>query len=94
MRRTSADMCLTQSGETGRAEKLIVTMRGMVPAAMFMYHLVCSEIDSAINWYERDIQLRQPGAAMLASSRLLKPLRASGRWPKLAKMMNLPATVS
>ncbi|HUC30735.1 MAG TPA: tetratricopeptide repeat protein, partial [Candidatus Acidoferrum sp.] len=85
---------LMQSDEKERAGKLISTMRGMVPAAMIMYHLVCSEIDSAIDWYERDIELRQPGAAMLACSCLLKPLRASPRWAKLAKMMNLPGTVS
>ena len=57
---------------------------------MTMYHLVCSEIDAAIDWYERDIELRQPGAAHLASAGFFKPLRASPRWPKLAKMMNLP----
>ena len=57
-----------------------------------MYHLVCSEIDEAIDWYQRDIELRQPGAAMLSSAGFLKPLRASPRWPNLAKMMNLPAT--
>jgi TolB-like protein/predicted Ser/Thr protein kinase len=85
---------LTQSGEKEWAGKLIATMRGMVPAAMIMYHLVCSEIDSAIDWYERDIELRQPGAAILACSSLLKPLRASPRWPKLARMMNLPGTAS
>jgi serine/threonine-protein kinase len=85
---------LIQSGEKERAEKLIETIRGMVPVAMIMYHLVCSEIDSAIDWYERDIELRQPSAATLACSELLKPLRDSPRWPKLARMMNLPGTVS
>ena len=29
---------------------------------------------------------------MLASAGFFKPLRASPRWPKLAKMMNLPGT--
>ncbi len=28
-----------------------------------MYHLICSEIDAAIDWYQRDIELRQPNAA-------------------------------
>jgi eukaryotic-like serine/threonine-protein kinase len=81
---------LTQAGEKDRAEKLIATMREIVPIAMIMYHIVCSEIDAAIDWYERDIERRQPTAAMLACAEFLKPLRASPRWPRLAKMMNLP----
>jgi TolB-like protein/tRNA A-37 threonylcarbamoyl transferase component Bud32/Tfp pilus assembly protein PilF len=85
---------LMQSGEKERAEKMIATIRGMVPVAMIIYHLVCGEIDSAIDWYERDIELRQPSAAPLACSEFLKPLRDSPRWPKLARMMNLPGTVS
>jgi hypothetical protein len=85
---------LIRSGETERAEKLIETIRGMVPVAMITYHLVCRKIDSAIDWYERDIELRQPSATTLACSELLKPLRDSPRWPKLARMMNLPGTVS
>jgi serine/threonine-protein kinase len=79
---------LAQAGEKDRAEKLIATIRGT--SGMILYHVVCSEIEAAIEWYERDIELRQPFAAMNASSGLFKSLRASSRWPKLAKMMNLP----
>jgi Flp pilus assembly protein TadD len=80
---------LVLAGEKERAEKLIATMREMVPAARIIYHLVCSEIDAAIDWYERDIELRQPGAALLACPAHLTPLRSSPRWPRLARMMNL-----
>jgi hypothetical protein len=59
---------------------------------MAMYHLVCSEMDAAIDWYERAIEQRQPTAAIFASAGFLKPLRASPRWPKLAEMMNMPGT--
>jgi TolB-like protein/predicted Ser/Thr protein kinase len=84
---------LAQAGEKERAEKLLATLRGTMPSGMMiLYHLLCSEIDAAIDWYERDIELRQPGAVHLASAGFLKPLRASPRWPKLAKMMNLPGT--
>jgi hypothetical protein len=31
---------------------------------------------------------------MVASAGFFKPLRASPRWPKLAKMMNLPEAAS
>jgi len=81
---------LARAGEKDRAEKLIATLRGMIPEGMVFYHLVCSEIDAAIDWYERAIEQRQPMAAMFGSAGLFKPLRASPRWPKLARMMNLP----
>jgi hypothetical protein len=65
-------------------------MRGMIPIGMIFYHVVCSEIDAAIDWYERGIRQRQPLAAGLAAAAFFRPLRSSPRWPKLAKMMNLP----
>jgi tetratricopeptide (TPR) repeat protein len=86
---------LAQAGEKERADKLIATMRGsMMPIGMIYYHVVCSEIDAAIDWYERAIEQRHPFAAQLASAGFLKPLRSSPRWPKLVKMMNLPGRVS
>ena len=47
-------------------------MRGMSPAGMILYHLVYSEIDAAIDWYERGIEQRQPVAAQLACCRFLQ----------------------
>jgi eukaryotic-like serine/threonine-protein kinase len=82
---------LAQAGEKERADELLASVRRMTPGGMIMYHLVCSEIDASIDWYQRDIELRQPFAALLASAGFFRPLRASPRWPKLAKMMNLPA---
>ena len=61
---------------------------------MVYYHLMRSQIDAAIDWYERAIERREPVAALNASAGFLKPLRASQRWPKLARMMNLPESVS
>jgi TolB-like protein/Flp pilus assembly protein TadD len=81
---------LALAGEKDRAEKLIATIK--VSTGMMMYHLICSEIDAAIDSYQRDIELRRPNAPVIASAGFLKPLRASPRWPKLAKMMNLPGT--
>jgi hypothetical protein len=59
---------------------------------MIIYYLVCSEIDAAIDCYERAIEQRQPIAAQWASAGFLRPLRSSPRWLKLARMMNLPET--
>jgi tetratricopeptide (TPR) repeat protein len=81
---------LATVGDNERAGKLL-ELCGTMPSGKIVYYLVCSEIDAAIDWYERDIELHEPGAAYLASAGFLKPLRASPRWPKLAKMMNLPA---
>jgi tetratricopeptide (TPR) repeat protein len=81
---------LVQAGEMERAEKLIASMRGMIPIGMIFYHLVCSEIDAGIDWYERGIEQHQPLVALYAFAGFFKPLRSSPRWPKLAKMMNLP----
>jgi len=55
-----------------------------------MYHLVCAEIDAAIDWYQKDIELGRPNAPMIAFAGFLRPLRANPRWPKIARMMNLP----
>jgi eukaryotic-like serine/threonine-protein kinase len=82
---------LVESGEKERAAKLISTLRETTHIGMVYYHLMRSEIDAAIDWYERAIERREPIAALNASAGFLKPLRASPRWPKLAKMMNLPA---
>jgi len=61
------------------------------PSGRMIYHLLCSEIDAAADWYEKAIESRAPWAALWASAGFLKPLRSSPRWPKLASMMNLPA---
>jgi tetratricopeptide (TPR) repeat protein len=82
---------LAQAGEKDRAEELLATIAGTSPMATTVYHLVCSEIDAAIKCFERDIKLRHPGAPAFAGG-FFKPLRAHPRWPKLAKMMNLPET--
>ena len=65
----------------------------MTPLGMIIYHVVCSETDAAIDWYEHAIEQRQPFAAggPLRVS-LVRALRSSPRWLKLAKMMNLPET--
>jgi len=81
---------LTQAGEKDHAETLAAQLRNMPAIAMSYYHLLCSNIDAAMDCYERAIENREPAAVLRASAKFLKPLRAGPRWPKLAKMMNLP----
>jgi hypothetical protein len=56
-------------------------------------HLLCSEIDAAAKWYEKEIELGQPTLVLWSRAGFLKPIRESPHWPKLAKMMNLPETL-
>jgi len=83
---------LTRSGEMDRAEKLLATIPGTNSGGMTLYHLFCSDTDAAIDRYQRNIEQHDLRAAVTASAGFLKPLRAHPRWPKLAKMMNLPET--
>lgn len=80
---------MKQSGENEQAE---VTLRGIRPLGMLIYNLVCLESDAAIDVYERAIEQRDTSAAIWASAGFLRPLRSNPRWPKLARMMNLPET--
>jgi serine/threonine protein kinase/tetratricopeptide (TPR) repeat protein len=64
------------------------------PVAMFSYHLLCSETEAAIDCCEKWIERRYPVAPFLGFAAPYKALRESPRWPKLAKMMNLPGTGS
>jgi hypothetical protein len=83
---------LARAGDKNRAEKLLATIPETNRGGMATYHLVLSEIDAAIDSYERDLELHSLRATFAASAGYAKPLRAHPRWPKLAKMMNLPVT--
>jgi hypothetical protein len=58
------------------------------------YHLVRSEIDAAADWAEKAIRQREPLVIYLLLVSLAEELRRSSRWPALAKMMNLPQSIS
>jgi tetratricopeptide (TPR) repeat protein len=76
-----------------RADALIRAM-GDTPRPIFgrvLYHLLCGDIDQAADWYERAINGRDPFAVVFADGPMGGVLRQSPRWPKLARMMNLPA---
>lgn len=86
---------LARVGEKTRAGELIRQM-GNEPLPVLgrvIYHVLCSEMDAAADWYEKMIEVRDPFAVIFADGPLFKPLRESPRWPKLARMMNLPEAV-
>jgi tetratricopeptide (TPR) repeat protein len=83
---------LVRVGDKTRAERLIREM-GEVPRPIFgrvLYHVLCSETEPAADWYERAIEQRDPFALVFANGPLGSTFRQSARWPKLARMMNLP----
>jgi eukaryotic-like serine/threonine-protein kinase len=85
-------------GDTGRAEAALEALgdgtASGAPLGFVHYYLVCSEIERAVDWAERAIEQREPSIVYFLLHPLAKPLRQSSRWPALAKMMNLPQSVS
>ena len=81
---------LKRSGASERAETLVRQLENAAPIGMAIYHVLCSEKEKAAEWYEKAIEQREIYAIVYAHSAFLKPVRESPRWPKLAKMMNLP----
>jgi tetratricopeptide (TPR) repeat protein len=87
---------LTRTGEQDRGKELIQRLgSGEVygtPIGLTVFHTCCEEIDLAADWIEKAIEERHFIAAYWLQTAIAEPLRASPRWPKLAKMMNLPGT--
>jgi serine/threonine protein kinase len=81
---------LTRTGERDRAAELRRELKDAAPIGMVVYHILCSELDAAADWYEKCIEQREPFAVMYARTAIAAPLRSSARWPALAKSMNLP----
>jgi hypothetical protein len=59
---------------------------------MALFHTCCDQIDLAPDSFEKAIQERDPHAAVILQSAVGTPLRLSPRWPRLAALMNLPAS--
>jgi hypothetical protein len=82
---------LVRLGEKDRADALLREM-GDSPTPIWgraWYHLLCSEVDAAADWYEKMIEARELFAPVYANSLYTEELRASPHWAKLARMMNL-----
>ena len=73
-------------GEKDRAQQVVASMTGAVTIGMTMYHLVAGEIDAALDWYQKDIEAHRPNAPLVAFAAWLEPLRASPRWPDVARL--------
>jgi serine/threonine protein kinase/tetratricopeptide (TPR) repeat protein len=78
----------SRAGDEKRANEILAGATSAGTGMMF-YHLLRSEIDAAADWYEKGIEQHAPFAVVLATHSFTKPLRASPRWPALARKMNL-----
>ena len=66
---------------------------GDTPRPLFgrvLYHLLCGETELAADWYQPGDRREQSFTLIFAPVPPADALRASARWPKLAKVMNLP----
>ena len=86
---------LYRSGDDAESQSIAKTLgSGGAPGdarAQALFHLLCGEVDKGADWAERAIQegdlaMRTVYIRFVAC----KQLRASNRWPKIAKMINLP----
>jgi len=53
------------------------------------FHLLCGEVDQGADWVEKAIEQRDQSMMVYLRFSVCKELRASHRWPKIAKMLNL-----
>jgi eukaryotic-like serine/threonine-protein kinase len=89
---------LSRCGDTMRADRLVRSLRDgqnpRGPAGLAIFHFVRGEIEEGAESTIGAIEQRDQMVAMILLSPPYGPmLRASSRWPRLAKMMNLPETV-
>jgi hypothetical protein len=84
---------LKRAGDQPRAEKELESLGDgsahLTSVGLLLFHLVCSEFDRAADWVERVIAQGEPTLLFFLRHPLANGLRASARWPALARMMNL-----
>jgi tetratricopeptide (TPR) repeat protein len=85
---------LSHTGQAVRGEAIMEALGqpGTNPFSRVFFHMLRSEIDLAADWYEKAIEQRELFALICAPSPVITPLRESERWPRLAKLMNLPGS--
>jgi eukaryotic-like serine/threonine-protein kinase len=89
---------LVRAGDHERAREVLKELsdgdRSERCSAFTIYHLLCGEIEQAVDWTEQAIHRQEQMVTMLLLPKPWGPmLRRSPRWPALAKMMNLPEAV-
>lgn len=79
-----------RTGDVSRAEGLLEKLD---PGHVFffaLFYLLSGDIDNAADSVEKAIEQRNPNIVLVLNLAISRPLRASPRWPALARLMNLP----
>ena len=83
---------LAQAGQAARGEELMHEVGHTANAfCRVFYHVLRSELEQAAEWYEKSIERRELFALICAKAPITRALRESPYWPRLSKLMKLPA---
>jgi adenylate cyclase len=86
---------LRRNGEEVESRSLANQLgSGEVPGnarAHAVFHLLCGDMERGADWTEKAIEQRDGSIMYYLRFVVSKGLRASARWPKIAKMINLPS---
>jgi serine/threonine-protein kinase len=84
---------LERGGGSATAPELVRRLEhadtGVDPIGPAIYHLVRGDLEATADWTARAIEQRQAGVFFFLSEHA-SALRATARWPALARLMNLP----
>jgi hypothetical protein len=58
--------------------------------AQALYHLMVGDVNTGADWAEKSIAERDFSMMYYLRFVVCRPLRASARWPAIARMVNLP----
>jgi len=58
--------------------------------AQAVYYLLCGDVETGADWAEKAVAEHDHSILYYLRFVIAKGLRASGRWPKIARMLNLP----
>jgi len=85
---------LTRAGNRERGHEIVRSLgpreRYGVSAGWALFHATCGDLDSAAECFARAIEERYSMVGALLHSAICRPLRNSGHWPALTRLMNLP----
>ena len=68
---------IVQQDERRQAEELLRQMKTIAPMGRVFYHLLCSELDTALDWLEKGLEQHDALLLTYIHSDLLEPLRMS-----------------
>jgi len=84
---------LRRSGDVGASlplSQIVGAAQGIGDApAHALFHLLCGDVNQGADWAERAIDERDLPISIYLRFVVSKELRASQRWPKIARMLNL-----